>query len=161
MKVIIVDHEDLVVGEKNSDQITREDIYRVAALWVINSKGEILLSKRPKTKIHDPGRWGPAASGSVSVGDGYYTSIQKRAKREIGLEHFACRRLHLFRRSHRYNYFCQWYKTVVDKRIDEFTPDKEEVEELRWFTRAELEKDLQEHPEKYIAAMGMYLEKFK
>jgi len=161
MRVIIVDKEDEVIGEKDRSALTREDIYRVSALWATNSRGEILLARRAQDKIHDPGKWGPATSGSVSVGDGYYTSILKRAKEEIGLEHFACKRLHLFRRSHKYNYFCQWYKTAVDKRAEEFIIDKNEVEEVRWFSRPELLADIEKNPNKYLSAMGLYLEMFK
>lgn len=161
MKILLVDKEDEVIGEKESGEITLEDIYRVSALWVTNVRGEILLARCSHGKTHDPGKWGPPASGSVAVGDSYYTSILKRAKEEIGLEHFACQRLHLFRRSNNYNYFCQWYKTCVDKRSDEFLVKTGEADEVRWFSRSELIDDLEKNPQKYLPALGMYLEMFK
>ena len=59
-QIIIVNDLDKVIGYKERDKMTSKDIYRVSVLWIINSKGEILLAKRALTKKSDPENGGQA-----------------------------------------------------------------------------------------------------
>ena len=45
-KIIIVNGEDKIIGYKKRGTLDLSDIYRVSALWIQNSKGEILLAQR-------------------------------------------------------------------------------------------------------------------
>lgn len=47
---IIVDENDQIIGHKFREEIVQTDIYRVAALWITNSKGDILLARRALSK---------------------------------------------------------------------------------------------------------------
>lgn len=85
-KIVIVDDKDNIICYKNRSEVRQEDIYRVSALWIINTKGEILLAKRALTKAHDPGKWGPAVAGTVEEGETYKTNIIKEAEEELGLK---------------------------------------------------------------------------
>ena len=53
-KIIVVDENDKIIGHKNRGTLKKEDIYRVSALWITNSRGEILLARRHHTKSHHP-----------------------------------------------------------------------------------------------------------
>lgn len=53
----IVDQNDEIIGYKDRADISSDDIYRVSALWVENSKGEFLLAQRGFMKKNGPGRW--------------------------------------------------------------------------------------------------------
>lgn len=56
-KIIIVDKNDNVIGSKyREDLIPRKDIYRVSALWITNSKDEVLCTQRSFNKEHNPGK---------------------------------------------------------------------------------------------------------
>ncbi len=57
-----------------------------------------------------------------------------------------------------YNYFCQWYTLVVDKPTEDFVIQEEEVEQVKWFSRFELEKELQEHPNDYLKGLDWAVE---
>jgi len=57
-----------------------------------------------------------------------------------------------------YNYFCQWYKLVVNKPAEDFIIQEEEVEGVKWFTRNELEQELREHPNNYLKGLGWVME---
>jgi isopentenyldiphosphate isomerase len=70
-KIIIVNEKDKEIGLKERGTLKTEDIYRVTALWITNSKDEILLAKRALTKSNDPGKWGPAVAGTVDEGETY------------------------------------------------------------------------------------------
>jgi isopentenyldiphosphate isomerase len=50
----IVNLDDEIIGYKERSEITLQDIYRVSALWIENSKGEILLAQRGFMKKHNP-----------------------------------------------------------------------------------------------------------
>ncbi len=56
-RVIIVNEKDEQIALKERKDIKKEEIYRVSALWITNSKGEILLAQRGLNKKHDPGKW--------------------------------------------------------------------------------------------------------
>lgn len=49
-KIIIVNENDEIIGHKKREEIRQEDIYRVSALWLTNSKNEILLARRGLNK---------------------------------------------------------------------------------------------------------------
>lgn len=85
-KIIIVDENDTIIGHKNRDSMEDGDMYRVSALWIQNSKGDILLAQRSFDKRNDPGKWGPAVAGTVEEGETYESNIIKEAEEEIGLK---------------------------------------------------------------------------
>jgi len=84
-KIFIVNEQDEVIGYKERNLITRDDIYRVAGLWITNSRGDILLARRAFSKTHDPGKWGPAVSGTIAANETYEENIIKEAEEELGL----------------------------------------------------------------------------
>ncbi|OGI18971.1 MAG: hypothetical protein A3J06_04570 [Candidatus Moranbacteria bacterium RIFCSPLOWO2_02_FULL_48_19] len=159
-KIIIVDEEDNIIGCKERETAVLEDIYRVSALWVTNSQGKILLAKRALTKSHSPGEWGPAVAGTVEKGEEYLGNIIKEAEEEIGLKDIVPQVGSKERTRTRYNYFCQWYFLVVDKTLDEFVIDESEVAEVRWFTKDELQKEIQADPTKFLKSMQHLVELF-
>ena len=157
VKIIIVDENDDMIGTKERGTLESGDIYRVSALWVENSNGDILLAKRALTKKHHPRRWGPAVAGTNDVGESYKSNIIKEAEEEIGLKDCEFKLGKKKRVSGEYDYFCQWYFVVVDKNLDEFTIQKDEVVEIKWFKRDELLKKLNESPDKFVNALKGFL----
>lgn len=157
-RIVIVNDRDEVIDYKVRGTLAKEDIYRVAALWVTNPKGDVLLAQRQLGKRHDPGKWGPAVAGTVDEGETYDSNILKEAEEEIGLKGIEPNAGPKRRVSDEYNYFCQWYKLVVNKPAEDFTIQEEEVEQVKWFTRNELEQELREHPDDYLKGLGWAME---
>ncbi|MFA6422638.1 MAG: NUDIX domain-containing protein, partial [Candidatus Buchananbacteria bacterium] len=85
----------------------------------------------------------------------------KEAEEELGLVNFNYTKGDKIRVSTKYQYFAQWFLAVVDKPIEDFKIQKEEVEQIRWFSREELENDLEKNPDKYLKGIGGCLEMFK
>ncbi|MEK9135397.1 MAG: NUDIX domain-containing protein [Patescibacteria group bacterium] len=157
MKIVIVDEKDNVIGYKDRDAINyQEDIYRVSALWITNSKGDILLAKRALTKSHSPGKWGPAVSGTVDEGEDYDLNIIKEAEEEIGLTNISPRKGFKKRISGKYNYFCQWYFAIMDKPVSDFKIKKDEVEEVKWFPIKELIREMENQPDKFTGSISLW-----
>lgn len=146
----VVNENDEVIGYKFRGEITKNDIYRVSALWVKNSRGDILLAQRALGKGHDPGKWGPAVAGTVEEGETYEQNIIKEAVEEIGLRDItvdggAKRRVH-----DPWNYFSVTFTAIIDKPAEAFTIQEEEVAQVKWFTHDELTRELRDHPEQYL-----------
>lgn len=158
-RITVVNDQDEIIGYKEQDTLVKEDIYRATGLWIKNSKGDILLAQRKFTKSHDPGKWGPAVAGTVDEGETYESNILKEAGEEIGLNDIKPVLGPKRRISNEYNYFAQWFTLVIDRPIENFVIQEEEVEQLRWFTQAELEEELRKHPEDYLKGMSWALEK--
>ncbi|MCX6761435.1 MAG: NUDIX domain-containing protein [Candidatus Moranbacteria bacterium] len=160
-KIIIVDQNDEVVGFKERGATVKQDICRVSALWVTNSRGEILIAKRHRNKFHHPGTWGPAVAGTVEVGESYLDNIIKEAKEELGLENIKPEPGPKIKMGqHNDSFFLQWYTMTTDKKLSEFELQAEEVEGVDWISPEELEKQLKEQPEKFGPNMKRYFELF-
>lgn len=149
----IVNEQDEVIGHKQREEILQDDIYRVAALWLKNSNGDVLLARRAYTKSHDPGKWGPAVAGTVEEGETYEQNIYKEAEEELGLVGALLKEASKDRRSGKHNYFAQWFYAVVDKPVEEFNIQEDEVAEIKWFSRDELRRMVKEGPEDFLTSV--------
>ena len=81
--ITIVNLDDEIIGYKPRSEITSQDVYRVSALWIENSKGEILLAQRGFMKRNNPGKWGPAVAGTIDKGESYEENMYKEAEEEL------------------------------------------------------------------------------
>ncbi len=150
---IIVDDNDQVIGHKYHDDILTSDIYRVSALWILNSQGEALIAQRKFTKKHDPGKWGPSVAGTVDEGESYEANIEKEAEEEVGVKLESYSKLDKVRVRGEYNFFDQWYAAIINWPIDKFVPQESEVEALQWIKISDLKEEIANNPGKYLVGM--------
>lgn len=135
------------------------EIYRVSALWLTNSKGQTLLAKRAMTKKYDPGLWGPAAVGTLEDDETYESNIYKEAEEEIGLTGIRFQELAKVLVDDGHHYFLQWYGAMLDRDVDSFVRQEEEVDELAWIDIEQMKQELKTKSDKYVPAMGVIVEK--
>ncbi|MEK7447259.1 MAG: NUDIX domain-containing protein [Patescibacteria group bacterium] len=155
-KIIVVDENDNEIGVKERSEITHDDIYRVSGLWLTNSRGEILLAQRSlkKDKAHDPGKWGPAVAGTVEDGETYEANIEKEIEEELGVKGLDLKKTEKkFRDTGVRRYFVQVFTSILDRPAEDFIISKNEVEQVKWFSKAELRKWFQEKPDDFISTM--------
>lgn len=154
MKIQIVDDHDQLIGVKERTEVDyKTDIYRVSALWLTNSKGQTLLAKRAAVKDKDPNKWGPAVAGTIDEGETYDVNIYKEAEEEIGLTGVQFEKGPKILIKHPRTYFCQWYFVTLDRDVDSFVMQEDEVDELAWVEIEQLKQGLQSNPDKYVPAM--------
>jgi len=159
MKIQIVDDQDSAVGLKERSEIDYlNDIYRVSALWLTNSKGQTLLARRAAVKDKDPGKWGPAVAGTIDEGETYDDNIYKEAMEEIGLEGERFTKGLKIRITHPRNYFCQWYFVTLDRDEDSFVMQADEVDALEWVDIQRMKQELKTSPDKYVPAMQQIID---
>lgn len=159
MKAQIVNENDEVIGLKERDMIDHQnEIYRVTSLWLTNPKGEILLAHRSPEKRNDPNTWGPAVAGTIEEDENYDENIYKEAMEEIGLEGVEFTKGPKTRVNFPRDYFCQWYFADVDRDIDSFVMQPEEVDELKWISMEDFLEDLSKNPGNYVPAMPQIID---
>ncbi len=161
--VILVNEKDEVIGVKPRNDLTEGDIIRVSALIVLNSNGEMLIARRALSKLHNPGKWSLAVAGTVEEGETYMSNIIKEAKEEISLvitESDIAEEVHDFTGA-THKYFYIKYSTLSDKPISEFTIQKEEVEEIRWISLADVMGWYERSPQDFTTDFKGTLEIFK
>lgn len=150
--VQIVDDNDVIIGHKKREDIHPEnDIYRVTALWVINSDKQILIAQRSLSKANNPGKWGMAVNGTVEDDETYEENVYKEAEEEIGLTNAVFRLGPKVRVTSAKNFFVQIFTAVVDWDISRFKIQEEEVERIMWISPDDLIKDFEEFPQKYTS----------
>ncbi|MDH4330220.1 MAG: NUDIX domain-containing protein [Candidatus Moranbacteria bacterium] len=159
-KIIIVDEKDEIIGSKEREILDQSDIYRVSALWVQNSDGDVLLAQRKFDKKNDPGKWGPAVAGTNDEGESYESNIIKEAEEEIGLVGQSFQKSEKIRYSGKHNFFCQWFSFITDNGIEEFEIQEDEVEQIKWWERDELLEELESDPDKFIGSVRGCVDSF-
>lgn len=79
-------------GEKTGQILSRKDVHSLGLwhksvhIWILNSKGELLLQKRSLTKESNPGQWDISVAGHLSAGESSIDGAKKEIYEEIGLE---------------------------------------------------------------------------
>lgn len=59
--------------------------HRVAVLWLLNEKRELLMAQRALSKKSDPGVWGPSAAGHIEAGETVEQALVRETEEELGL----------------------------------------------------------------------------
>jgi len=85
--VDIVDENDNVVGKTTWDEAVKNKLLRRGIrVFILNSKGEMLLQKKSKKVKINPSLWTSSASGSVTSGEKYEEAAQRELREEMGIE---------------------------------------------------------------------------
>jgi len=140
--VPLVDEQGKITGQAPRSQVHNGSklLHPVVHLHVISRNKTILLQKRPLSKIIQPGKWDTAVGGHISAGETLEQALQKEAFEEIGLKEFSARLVKTYR----------WESEVEAELVYLFiTHDtknigirSDEVEELRFWTKNQLEKQM-------------------
>lgn len=162
-KIIIVDRDDNEMGAKERSEIGHNDIYRVSALWLTNSKGEILMAQRSFNKApdHDPGKWDPGVCGTVEKGETYNSNIVKETEEELGLKNIPLQKARkIFVNDGNHKFFAQCFTTSVDIDSKDFKIQKDEIKDVRWFTESELRNQIKNNPGMFTKSIKESVEPF-
>lgn len=146
--VDILDDSGKITGEI----ITKKEAHKTGKwhrsvhIWIISEDNKkILLQKRCPNKDLFPNMWDISVGGHVSSGEETLVSAKRELSEELGLnpnnyifnyvdeikENFVQEKILS-------NEFVTIYKIVSDVKINSITLQKEEVSEVRWFTKDEL-----------------------
>ena len=162
----IVDENNMLTGkQENREVVHKEGLYhREVSIWIMNEKGELLLQKRAPTKKQSPNKWA-ITGGHVTAGEEPLYVARKEIFEEIGLnvkeeeiEILFITKLEKKISDEQYNnHFSYFYFIKTDKKLSEFTIQKEELSELKYISIQELENIVKNQDEEYVFSKGKYM----
>ena len=143
--VPLVDEQGKVIGQAPRSRVHNGSklLHPVVHLHVLNKNGAILLQKRPMHKLIQPGKWDTAVGGHISIGETLEEALKKEAWEEIGLSDFSATLQQVYK----------WESEIETELVYLFTThdfknvgiQSDEVDELRFWTRKQLEHNLQKN----------------
>ena len=119
---------------------------KVAILWLINEKGEILMARRAAHLSTDAGVWGPSVSGGVDDDESFQEAVLREAHEELGLTGNDISPIFLHEETYaehsdgNIRQFGLFYAMLSRDTFKRLRLEPDEVAEVKWFTRKELEQ---------------------
>jgi len=161
-KIILVDKDDRQVGTGEKMAVHREGkLHRAFSIFVFNSKGELMLQRRAKSKYHSGGLWTNTVCSHPREGEGLEEAAHRRLKEEMG---FDCPLEEAFSFIYRVAFKNGLTENELDHvfvgRYDgEPVPDPQEADGWKWIPLEELKKDIVKNPEKYTYWLRLALDR--
>lgn len=157
----IIDEEDHVVGSAPFSEVHKNNhLHRIIHVFVVNSKGEILLQLRSHNKPTYQGYWTMSIGGHVSSGEDYIDAAIREGKEELGLVidtkdlEFLGKNDYVNDVGHKIKY--QVYKLYSD---GPFTPDPYEADKVEFFSLDAI-REMIENGEKFHQEMLVSLREY-
>lgn len=151
-KVILVDKNDKPIRFEEKIRAHEEDkLHRCFSILVFNSKGDLLIQKRAKSKYHSGGLWSNTCC-SHPLTKNIKKEAEKRLQEEMG---FSCSLKEVF--SLIYNLkvgklYEHEFNHVLTGIFDEKPkPNPGEAEDWKWVSVKNLKRDIKLHPKKYAS----------
>lgn len=168
-------------GNKTGIIKTRKEVHttgewhKVAFIFVVNSKGEIILQKRSAEKSTNPNKWTASASGHLTAGDSDIEGALRELEEEIGVKAKPNELKYLFTAKLKrkiddknFSHIQDIYVLYKDINIDELVLQEEEVSEAKYVYYKDFEKmikeennELVEHNEIYPGVLEELYKKFQ
>ena len=153
-EIILVDELDQPLGTMEKMEAHRKGVlHRAFSVFIFNSKGEMLLQQRAKSKYHSAGLWTNACCSHPRPGEDIATAATRRLNEELGFTTTLKKVFDFIYRSSFENGLTEFEfdHVFVGQYDDEINPDKHEVNDFCFKTIEEINASLISHPEKYTA----------
>jgi isopentenyl-diphosphate delta-isomerase len=160
--ILTVDENDNVTGKEEKIKTHREGrLHRAFSIFVFNSKGELLLQKRAKSKYHSSGLWTNTCCSHQRAGENLEEAVHRRLKEEMG---FDCELKEAFTFTYRVKFDNglseNEYDHVFFGKFDgKPEPNPKEVDDWKWVSLEELRKDIQKNPDDYTYWLKVSIDK--
>lgn len=140
--VQLVDERGKITGQAPRSQVHNGSklLHPVVHLHVLNNTGGILLQKRPASKLIQPGKWDTAVGGHISAGETLEQALKKEAFEEIGLKGFSAKLHQVYKWES--DVEAELVYMLITYDYKNFGIQSDEVEELRFWTKKQVEKNL-------------------
>lgn len=140
----LVDEDGQVVGSALRQQVHGNPslLHPVIHCVVLNSRGELLLQLRALSKTVQPGKWDLSVGGHVASGEPVEAALAREMAEEIGVDAEAARPRFLYRYVWRNDFESELVSTFGCSWDGAVQRQEDEIDELRFFTRTELETEV-------------------
>ncbi len=152
-RVVLVDENDNEIGteEKIRAHENGGKLHRAFSIFIFNSKGEMLLQKRAKSKYHFSGLWTNTCCSHPRPEEATEEAAHRRLKEEMG---FDTELKEVFT----FTYKAESESGLTEHELDhvfvgrfdgEPKPNPEEADDCKWVNVEGLQQDIKENPNKY------------
>lgn len=153
-EIILVDENDKELGfiEKMQAHVNGGKLHRAFSIFIFNKEGKLLLQQRAKSKYHFGGLWTNTCCSHPNKGEDLKDAVHRKLKQEFG---FDTDMKELFS----FLYRAEDPKSgLAEYELDHVfigsfdgtpQPNPEEIEEFKWITIDELQKDIEDNPDSY------------
>ncbi|HLP40100.1 MAG TPA: NUDIX domain-containing protein [Fibrobacteria bacterium] len=137
----LVTDDDRVLGPVRRSRVHGNPglVHRSVHVLVVGG-GRLLLQKRSLRKDTQPGKWDTSVGGHVGFGQSYEEAARREALEELGLELGALEYLHASRIRNAVE--SENIHTYLCHSEGPFRPEPGEIDEIRFWSRAEIEASL-------------------
>jgi isopentenyldiphosphate isomerase len=115
-------------------------VHRAVHVLIVSGHGRLLLQKRSMTKDVQPGKWDTSVGGHVGYGQSYEEAARRETEEELGLVLGEITFLYPSRIRNLIESENIW--TYLYQSDGPFRPDAGEVDEVRFWSRLEIEQAL-------------------
>jgi isopentenyldiphosphate isomerase len=148
--VDIVNEKDEIIGQDlRTNKIKKGFIFRVAAAFLVDSNGKLIITKRSKQKDIDPGLYDLAAVGGVLAGESYKQAIERELQEELSISCELKMLDKFYWEIRRKEGFFKTFCAVFLGKTDQVPKLNDEVSEFKKIRLAEIKKEIKDHPEEF------------
>ncbi|WP_417602303.1 isopentenyl-diphosphate Delta-isomerase [Owenweeksia hongkongensis] len=161
--VILVDENDNEIGLMEKMEAHRKGLlHRAFSVFVLNSKGELMIHQRALHKYHSGGLWTNTCCSHPRKGEEVEAAAHRRLMEEMGFDCPIEKKLDFV------------YKSVLDQGLtehefdhlfvghydDEPNINPDEVADWKWMSIADVRKDIEENPAQYTEWFKIIFDRF-
>src|SRR2546423_8808562 len=164
MEVILVNEQDEPIGNMGKMEAHQTGkLHRAFSVFIFDAEGRMLLQQRALNKYHSGGLWTNACCSHPRPGENTTMEAKRRLKEELGFD-TALRPMFQFTyraafenglAEHEFDHvFYGQYAGIIDA-------DPNEVLSYRYESMEEIEKQLEQQPEKFTVWFGIAFPRVK
>jgi len=138
----LVDEKGKVTGQAPRSEVHNGSklLHPVVHMHIIKPGRAILLQKRSLNKLTEPGKWDVAVGGHISIGENLEEALRREALEEIGLSNFSAKLQKVFVFESEKEKELVYLFTTYNQ--TKFKINTEEVDEVRFWTKNQIERKL-------------------
>ena len=163
-RVVLVNENDQDIGQmEKMEAHERGVLHRAFSIFLFNSKKELLLQQRAKSKYHSGGLWTNTCCSHPRPGESLEIATNRRLQEELGM---SCDMSHLLS----FVYKAKLDHGLIEHELDHVfightdikpTINRDEVEDWKYVTLSDLERDIEHHPSQYTEWFKIIFSKVK
>lgn len=150
-EVILVDSNDKPIGKATKTEAHCKPLLHRAFSIFLYNKNKLLIQQRAFHKYHSGGLWANTCCSHPVENLGITFDAEQRLYEETGIK-CKVKEIFCFEYEHRFQadlYEHEYDHVMIGEYNGDFKLNPDEVENIRWITFEELEKELKEEPEKF------------
>jgi isopentenyl-diphosphate delta-isomerase len=152
--LVLVDAMDKAIGSATKTEVHAKGLlHRAFSIFIFNSRGELLLQRRAKTKYHSAGLWTNTCCGHPLQNESIIDAARRRLKEEMNMSV-------PFEEICSFQYKAEFDNGLIENEIDHIYygvsdvipyPNLDEVDEWKYISPAGLVSDVIINAEDYTA----------